>query len=161
VAGSSPDISHVNFVHELIRRATDDEEGFTLIELLVVMLIIANLAAIALPTFFKQKTKANDVKAKAVVNSAQVAMETCATANLGLYTSCDLAALRVLAPEIPATGVIVENTGGGYTIKVTAVGSNTYSITRSATGLLTYPCTVASSDRGGCPGVGTAAGTWG
>ena len=69
------------------RLSGDKEAGFTLIELLVVMLILGILAAIALPAFFNQKDKAGDAKAKEYVHTAQVAMETCATDNGGVYDS--------------------------------------------------------------------------
>lgn len=142
------------------RLSGKSESGFTLIELLVVMLILGILAAIAIPAFFNQKSKANDAKAKSMAHSAQVAMETCATDNNGSYVNCNLAALNTIEPTIPLPPVpagqptvgIVGNSPTGYTITVTAPTTENQFQIIDVAGRITYPCLPkVATNRGGCP----------
>ena len=63
------------------------ESGFTLIELLVVILIIAILAAIAIPVFLNQRKKGWKSQAESALKNASLAMETVGAGDNGDYSS--------------------------------------------------------------------------
>ena len=69
------------------------ESGFTLIELLVVILIIAILAAIAIPVFLNQRKKGWISQQQSALKNAATAMETFATENNGSYQGATLTTL--------------------------------------------------------------------
>ena len=95
-----------------------NEEGFTLIELLVVILIIAILAAIAIPVFLNQRKKGWISQSESALKNAATAEESYATANNGAYTT-STATLETEGYN-PVTGVtltVTSATASGYCLQ--------------------------------------------
>src|SRR5688500_8745268 len=67
----------------------ENDKGFTLIELLVVILIIAILAAIAIPVFLSQREKGWKSQLESALKNASTAVESHATDNNGSYAALE------------------------------------------------------------------------
>ena len=138
---------------KLRQRMSREESGFTLVELLVVMLILGLLIAVAIPTFFNQKQKANDADSKAMAHTAQTAIETYATDNNGTYVGAGQPELTAIEGTVDATVAVSGQSATGYTITVTNPDTtHTFSIVRAG-GTFTFSCTPIAGG-GGCPNGG-------
>jgi type IV pilus assembly protein PilA len=145
-----------------LRQRSGDEGGFTLIELLVVILIIGILAAIAIPSFLNQKSKANDAAAKTQARTAQTAAETYSTDNNGSYKSISAGELEKIEPTLKETTSVKlikveeKSSGEGYLVESESVATkDTFAIERTNTGSINRTCKSATT---GCKG-GTS-GSW-
>jgi type IV pilus assembly protein PilA len=135
------------------------QAGFTLIELLVVILIIGVLAAIAIPAFLSQTSKANDAAAKTQVGTLATTMKTYAIENAGSYEGATLAKLQAIEPTLKdkTTAIAKEPaslTSVNFTVESEAVGSKDVFKLKSENGEIKREC--SPSGKGGC----TASGSW-
>ena len=116
-------------------REDRDEKGFTLIELLVVILIIAILAAIAIPVFLNQRRKGWTSQVESALKNMATAQESCLTdptCNAGQYAGAgQLALLEAQGFKYSAVDItpsIISGSGTAYCM--TAVSTRDSTIQR-------------------------------
>jgi type IV pilus assembly protein PilA len=148
-----------------LRQRLSNEGGFTLIELLVVILIIGILAAIAIPSFLSQKSKAQGASAKELARTEETTAETYATDHGGSYAGMTVGELQTYEPTINSTAgkgeayasAVEGATATGYTVVAKAEtqgGEATFKIIKNG-GEVTRTCAPAEV-KVGC----NTSGTW-
>ena len=101
-----------------IFRRLQGEKGFTLIELLVVIIIIAILAAIAIPTFLGQRAKAQNSAAKSLLRTAMTAAES------AYVDALDFTKIVGATPATPTAGQVgLDTIEPAITFKTGTAGS--------------------------------------
>jgi type IV pilus assembly protein PilA len=137
------------------------EHGFTLIELLVVVLIIGILAAIAIPVFLNQKSKATGASAKEVARTGAQAAETYSTDHNGDFGGIDAESLQSYEHQLQTaeggtnawlSAVEATEAGKGYTVTATSPNGDTFTWAKNASGVVSRTCEVKPGNNAGpCP----------
>ena len=103
-----------------------DNAGFTLIELMIAVVIIAIIAAIALPAYDEYVRQGNRTEAKAALLEAAQALERFYSVNGTYLSGGSLAA--VYKPAVPTTGATL------YTLAPSAATATSYELQATGVG---------------------------
>jgi type IV pilus assembly protein PilA len=141
------------------RRLSRDQRGFTLIEVLIVILVIAILAAIAIPTFLGKRSHADDADAKSNARNLVSFVDACYTRSED-YSQCATRAETETDSlpwgDQPGQVQVTTTTKRSYTVEAVSEAktngvNHTYSITRTADGAMVRSCRAGPDDNaGGC-----------
>ena len=133
-------------------------DGVTLPELLVVLLLIGILAAIAIPAFLDQESKANDAAAESQARTMQMAAELTAADDKSSYAEVNVehleqveAVLKDHSAAIPTTPIAGQQKEYEVQSESTSTGHR-FKIKHDGEGVVTRTCEPAG--KGACSGTG-------
>ena len=104
---------------------SNSRSGFTLVEIMVVVLILALLAAIAIPNYLRARVNAHDAAAQAALKAISTALETYATSN-SEYPATTTSLIGVTPPYLTVDYFSGVHSGFTFTHAITPA---TYSVT--------------------------------
>ena len=107
------------------------QSGFTLLEVMIVVVIIAILAAIAVPSYTDYVTRGRVVEATANLSDARAKMEQYFQDNRSYPTGC------VISPAAPGATTIQVQAGQYFDLACGGLSATTYTVTANGKGTMT------------------------
>lgn len=131
--GARHGLAHNRGVNKL-RHATPHRRasaGFTLIEIMIVAVVLALLAAVALPSFLDSLRKSRRAEAFTALSAVQQAQERWRSNNAA-YSSNLTAAPDAPPPDPRGLGLPATTTGGLYTVALSGTSATGYTVSAVA-----------------------------